>query len=128
MISLYFWNKKKALKIIPLFKGWKLIKEESDWEYAKRIAGIKEIRLNLRKCEDGNRRKESEIMKCIFDKAWVGQCSIETFDDNPYCSDHMKVRCVICGEQATHTCTWASSISCGAPLCNKKECREKHGH
>ena len=57
------------------------------------------------------------IMACKFDKAWVGPCGKET--DNDYCTEHAGKKCVSCGEQATHECPTASSLVCGAPLCDK---------
>lgn len=67
-------------------------------------------------------------MKCNFDKAWIGLCNKKTVDGELYCKDHLEIKCVVCGEQATHACTWASSLSCGAPLCDKKKCIVQHGH
>lgn len=68
------------------------------------------------------------MSKCKFDKAWVGNCNNKTVKSELYCKDHLGLKCVVCGKQATHTCTWASSISCGAPLCYSEKCRIKHGH
>ena len=67
------------------------------------------------------------MSRCKFDVAWVGYCG--TNDNNTdICNEHKKEKCVSCGGQATHQCPMASSMVCGAPLCDKKECKEKHGH
>lgn len=60
--------------------------------------------------------------------AWVGECNKKTTPGEEYCNEHSKAKCVVCGKQATHTCTWASSLSCGAPLCDSDKCYKKHGH
>lgn len=65
---------------------------------------------------------------CKFDMAWVGICNKKTVDGTDYCEEHLGLKCVVCGKQATHTCTWASSLSCGAPLCDSQKCIDKHGH
>ena len=63
---------------------------------------------------------------CNFDEAWMGKCRKETVEGEHYCEEHLQVKCAVCGEQATHTCPEASSLVCGTPLCDKKECRDKH--
>lgn len=68
------------------------------------------------------------MKKCKFDNAWVGYCNLKTVPGKLYCKDHLNMKCVVCGKQATHTCTWASSLSCSAPLCDSKKCKIKHGH
>lgn len=65
---------------------------------------------------------------CKFDMAWVGKCNKETVGKSEYCKEHKGTKCCICGRQATHSCTWASSLSCGAPLCDSQKCIDKHGH
>lgn len=65
---------------------------------------------------------------CKFDMAWVGRCNKKTIEGTDYCEEHLKMKCCICGRQATHTCTWASSVSCGAPLCDSKKCNKEHKH
>lgn len=68
------------------------------------------------------------IKRCKFDMAWIGECNKETIKGSDYCEEHLDLKCCVCGKQATHSCTWASSLSCGAPLCDSKKCRDKHGH
>ena len=63
---------------------------------------------------------------CKFDKAWIGECGKENVEGEYYCKEHLQVKCEVCGEQATHTCPEASSLVCGTPLCDKKECKVNH--
>lgn len=68
-------------------------------------------------------------MKCKFEISWVGQCRKEAVDGELYCDNHLDEKCFICKEQATHDCeTTMGAFVCGFPLCDKKECIEKHGH
>lgn len=56
MITDFIFSRKRILKTIPLFRGWKLIKEESDQEYIKRVAELKEIKLKWESGEGGDKR------------------------------------------------------------------------
>lgn len=58
--------------------------------------------------------------KCIFDLAWVGQCKND-IDVEDYCKDHITLKCVSCGKQATHECDETFGLVCGAPLCGECE-------
>lgn len=55
---------------------------------------------------------------CRFEVGWRGECGKPT--DNGLCSEHEGLECVVCDEQATHTCdyTGSSPFVCGAPLCD----------
>ena len=72
--------------------------------------------------------------QCKFDVSWVGRCRNTAVPDTEYCLDHLqdpegkrwKGTCVTCGEQATHDCEDTFQFVCGAPLCDKPECTEKH--
>jgi len=65
--------------------------------------------------------KESRISweaagQCPFVIKWVGKCGKP---GHPYCEEHSKLKCSVCGEQATRGC--AETIMggvCGVPLCN----------
>jgi hypothetical protein len=56
----------------------------------------------------------------------MGKCGNPVKADETYCVAHQKVKCVICGKQATHTCPQTSTLVCGTPLCNKRTCRTRH--
>jgi hypothetical protein len=58
--------------------------------------------------------------KCKFDRAWIGACGAECGEET-YCLAHRKVKCTVCGEQATHECPEAGSLVCGYPLCDNCE-------
>ena len=71
-------------------------------------------------------RKGKTVMnKCMFDIALVGQCS-NSATHRGYCEVHVKEKCIICGEQATHECPETLGLVCGSPLCDNFECRVKH--
>lgn len=55
--------------------------------------------------------------KCNYDRPWQGPCPVVVDDPLARCKDHDKV-CVSCGADATHDCSMASSMVCGAPLCD----------
>jgi hypothetical protein len=61
---------------------------------------------------------------CKFDKSWIGKCNKET--ENTYCEEHSKMKCGICGEQATHDCYETGFLVCGYPLCDSKFCKALH--
>ena len=54
-------------------------------------------------------------MKCTFKIAWVGECGIEN------CENHSNLKCIVCGERATHSCDATSGLVCGAALCDNCE-------
>lgn len=64
------------------------------------------------------------MSKCKFDNAWEGNCNKET--DHEYCEEHSKLKCEICGKQATHTCPVTMQLICGALLCDDPKCKEQH--
>lgn len=56
-------------------------------------------------------------MKCKYDRGWAGSCESKA-GPSGFCSDHKDVKCKVCGKQATCECPVASSLVCGAPLCD----------
>lgn len=73
--------------------------------------------------------------ECKFNRAWIGLCKQPTVEGTEYCTEHLigshhegynKSACCQCGEQATHDCPETFQLVCGAPLCDKEECRIKH--
>jgi len=50
------------------------------------------------------------MTKCSFNKAWIGECGAED------CQDHANLKCISCGEPATHECAETFQFVCGAPL------------
>lgn len=73
--------------------------------------------------EDDKRKNMEKVsleikQGCPFVIAWVGFCEKP---GNPYCEEHSKARCH-CGSQATHECSDASSLVCGALLCDNCRC------
>ncbi len=58
--------------------------------------------------------------KCRYDLAWVGACGNEC-DESGICDIHKMEKCKVCGEQATHQCSYTGQFVCGAPLCDKCE-------
>lgn len=68
---------------------------------------------------------------CKFIKAWIGKCGKPTTNGTNYCEEHIGKECVLCNRQATHECDRTPyNFVCGAPLCNNRECIDKHheGH
>ena len=61
-------------------------------------------------------------MKCKFDLAWIGPCGKDC--DGDYCSEHLGVKCVVTGKQATHECPHAGQFVCGYPLSDEA----RHGY
>lgn len=65
--------------------------------------------------------------ECNFYMAWKGPCPNLVKDMRErYCEEHKGVKCVICGEQATHKCYHTKVKVCGAPLCDSDDCKERH--
>jgi len=60
-------------------------------------------------------------MQCKFEQDWMGRCENRT-NLSRFCSEHKKVKCKVCNKQATHTCSIASSLVCGTPLCDNCGC------
>lgn len=56
--------------------------------------------------------------KCHFELVWIGLCENPAKDG--FCEEHAGVKCISCGRQATHQCSYGSSLTCGHPLC--KDC------
>lgn len=63
---------------------------------------------------------------CNFNKAWIGICKNENVNGKEYCTEHLEIKCSICGEQATHDCDETGQFVCGTPLCDSQECILKH--
>lgn len=68
--------------------------------------------------QDPQLHKHSVI--CRFDLAWIGQCK-NVADESGFCEKHKDIKCVSCGEQATHECAETMGLVCGAPLCDNCE-------
>lgn len=64
--------------------------------------------------------------QCKFNTAWVGMCKNEAIQGTEYCEEHSKVKCSICGEQATHDCDLTDMLVCGSPLCDSAQCHLQH--
>jgi len=60
--------------------------------------------------------KMPESIPCRFEISWQGKCGKPS--TNGWCSEHEKLKCCSCGEKATKSCEHASSLVCGAPLCD----------
>ena len=58
------------------------------------------------------------MKKCGFDEAWIGNCKTEIQDHETACEKHVKLKCCVCGKQATHTCAHTAQFVCGFPLCD----------
>lgn len=58
-------------------------------------------------------------MTCKYEIAWYGKCNADANGD--ICEKHAKVKCVVCGEQATNECNHAGQFVCGSPLCDNCE-------
>lgn len=52
---------------------------------------------------------------CEFVEAWIGKCGKEN------CQEHKNLKCVSCGESATHSCDATMGLVCGASLCDQCE-------
>ena len=56
---------------------------------------------------------------CKFVMAWIGRCRSDC--QGQVCEQHEKVKCCVCGAQATHECDHTGQFVCGAPLCDNCE-------
>ena len=56
---------------------------------------------------------------CKYDLAWHGPCSQHSESD--ICESHSKIKCQVCGAQATKECAHTGQFVCGAPLCDNCE-------
>lgn len=56
-------------------------------------------------------------MACRFIKAWIGKC-VGMARKSGYCKEHEGLKCVSCGQQATHECNETGGLVCGSPLCD----------
>lgn len=59
--------------------------------------------------------KMPHSVPCRFEISWKGPCAKPS--TNGWCSKHEKLTCCSCGKKATRDCDQASSLVCGAPLC-----------
>lgn len=65
-------------------------------------------------------------IRCQYDMPWQGLCMGKVVEGTNYCKEH-SVKCLQCYQkQATHGCSCAGSSTCTTPLCDSKECIEKH--
>lgn len=65
--------------------------------------------------------------KCPFVIAWHGRCKQPVVNSAERCETHQPVGCEICGELATHECSFSGQFVCGSPLCDNEDCYENHG-
>jgi hypothetical protein len=65
------------------------------------------------------------MTQCNFQQDWAGRCTKETLSDSLFCEEHSKVKCSVCGKQATHTCPETFMLVCGTPLCDSCMCNCK---
>ena len=73
-----------------------------------------------------NERAEvTNDQKCKYNIPWHGECGKETINGE-WCIEHSDSKCVVCGDQAVKGCGVASSLICGAHLCENKKCYEFH--
>lgn len=59
--------------------------------------------------------------QCRFTLAYVGRCESDALPGKTMCSKHDGLACRGCGAQATQECPSASSLVCGAPICDDCE-------
>lgn len=62
------------------------------------------------------------MSRCTFNKAWAGVCGKED------CTEHKDTKCCGCGKPATRSCPEASSLVCGAPVCDTCKHSERGKH
>lgn len=53
---------------------------------------------------------------CNYSKSWIGRCK----NEKP-CKEHSDLKCVSCGELATHDWAETGQFVCGFPLCDNCE-------
>lgn len=58
------------------------------------------------------------LRECRYDMPWAGRCRRPTTHESGICEDHRGEKCVVCGGQSTHGCSYAGQFVCGAPLCD----------
>ena len=64
----------------------------------------------------------SEYLHCIYLRCYASEyCNDPCYDDSGICDEHKKMKCCVCGEQATHECNYTGQFVCGSPLCNNCE-------
>ena len=56
---------------------------------------------------------------CRYDLAWRGPC--RQHSENDICEFHSKIKCQVCGAQATKECDHTGQFVCGTPLCDNCE-------
>lgn len=54
---------------------------------------------------------------CRWDGGWAGRCQNVGSNSDGMCDEHTGLTCVSCGKPAVRSCPSASSLVCGAPLC-----------
>jgi hypothetical protein len=59
-----------------------------------------------------------EVIRCKYILAWIGPCNKVVLPGHPFCEIHENVRCVSCGNPATHQCGETYQLVCGSPLCD----------
>jgi len=59
--------------------------------------------------------------KCNYDVPYQGQCQNPVDSPLDRCDEHKGRVCCSCGAPATRDCSMASSMVCGAPLCDDCE-------
>lgn len=47
--------------------------------------------------------------------------------ENGLCAQHLEEKCISCGGQATHECSYSGQFVCGYPLCDDCEGRNEQG-
>lgn len=60
-------------------------------------------------------------MQCAFEIAWVGQCTNNAINNSNMCKKHAELKCVSCGNPATHECPETMGLVCGELLCDDCE-------
>lgn len=57
---------------------------------------------------------------CDYQAGYAGKCKNA---DDPFCDEHKKIKCDVCGKQAVRECCNGMSVICGYPLCATCECK-----
>lgn len=63
-------------------------------------------------------KPKPEPPRCQFSLAYVGRCDNGALPGKSMCSKHDGLVCRGCGAPATRECPSASSLVCGAPICD----------
>ena len=73
---------------------------------------------SIKSLQEKTELENRETKQCEFDMGYAGRCKGDSSPYSKYCKTHKDMKCVSCGEQATHQCSETFQFVCGSPLCD----------